>query len=374
MKILKVFRMIVLLISFVMFCYQLNTATQNLMNPGTVDSSHERDATDDDMPLITVCPTNQINSTSLEELRYPSYGDMLYGYAICNETTWCTSWGAHANLTFDELKNQVFNLETVNNFQIYGGKYNTSLVFLPGYGFCKESPLLMYSEEIELYHWNPDYVRVFLTDRKYRSYYMPYVGSHIGKEFFMIPYTEHYINVQIQEDNNCNNDESPMSEEEFQKCVDDEIQNEFEHNNISCVPPWLSHNKPCTQTYEPNFYGKFNKYFTKNYYNKLVIFYKNTRIEDKCRQTCKRTTYFVNEEGSTGIPVYEEGSTGILSFNRKVIVTERMPNYNMFKYIVDVGSSLGLWLGLSVLGLHDLVVWAVQFIKRSFIKKIICSH
>ena len=62
-----------------------------------------------------------------------------------------------------------------------------------------------------------------------------------------------------------------------------------------------------------------------------------------------------------------------ISFNQKVTVTERVPNYDMFKYIIDVGSSLGLWLGLSVLGLHDLVVWAVQFVNNSFIIKKIKS-
>ena len=77
MKILHFIRFIVLSISFVMFCYQLKTATLNLMNPGLVDINHERYATDDDMPLITVCPTNQTNTKRIQELGYYDYDNML---------------------------------------------------------------------------------------------------------------------------------------------------------------------------------------------------------------------------------------------------------------------------------------------------------
>ena len=77
MDLLKIFKCLVFIISFVMFCYQLNIATVNLMDPPTVLSQHERDITDDDIPLIAVCPTNQTNLTRLRELGYPSYDNML---------------------------------------------------------------------------------------------------------------------------------------------------------------------------------------------------------------------------------------------------------------------------------------------------------
>ena len=71
---------------------------------------------------------------------------------------------------------------------------------------------------------------------------------------------------------------------------------------------------------------------------------------------------------------YDYGkSYASITFHPKVVVTERVPNYSMFQYIIDVGSSLGLWLGLSVLGLHDLAVSAVQVIKEKFVIKKIKS-
>ena len=374
MDLLKILKFNVFLVSFAMFCYQLNIATINLMDPPTVDSTNERSITDDDMPLITVCPTNQTNLTRLAELGYgysydDSYDWMFVGNAKCNETTRCVSWGGHLNLTFDELKEQVFDLDKVESIDIDGGKFKDSPVFIPAYGLCKETSLLNYTQEIELVHFNPDDSRIFITDRNYRSFIMPDVASHVGKEIFMKRGKAHYINVKIQVKKYCNFDEKPMSEEEFTKCVNDKIQNEFEKNNISCIPPWLSYNKQCNQTYPYyfTFYGKLRKHLW-NYVNMVGIL-SNIRFEEECRQSCKETLYVVKEKGSKKSG-YNWAS---LTFNQKVFVTESVPNYDMFKYIIDVGSSLGLWLGLSVLGLHDLVVWAVQFVNNSLIIKKIRS-
>ena len=370
MDLQNILKCFVSIISFVMFCYQLNIATLNLMDPPTVLSQYERDATYDDMPLITVCPTNQANITRLWELGYSGYDWMLFGNAICNNIM-CTSWGAHLGLTFDELKTQVFDLNKVEMLDIYqGGEFKDSPVFLPGYGFCKETKLQNYTQLMRVDNWNPNDAIVSITDRNYRSFNMPDITSHIGSKIVMKPDTMHYINVKIQERQYCKNDENPVSEADHTKCVDDKIKDEFEKNNISCIPPWLSDKNQCTQTYPEmwEFYGKFLDVFITDYVDRVTIL-RNMRIEDECRQSCKEMTYIVDEKGSKD----SYASKAYLSFNQKVLVTEKVPNYDMFKYIIDVGSSLGLWLGLSVMGLHDLFVWAVQFINNSFIIKMIRS-
>ena len=58
----------------------------------------------------------------------------------------------------------------------------------------------------------------------------------------------------------------------------------------------------------------------------------------------------------------------LLNFNRQVKATRYLPAYGLFDLVVEVGSSLGLWIGLSGLGLYDL---AIQTAKA--IKKMICS-
>ena len=80
----------------------------------------------------------------------------------------------------------------------------------------------------------------------------------------------------------------------------------------------------------------------------MVQILRNIKFEEDCRKTCRRKTYIVYDKEIKEKHIMREAH---ISFHPKVLVTERVANYDMFKYIIDVGSSLGLWLGLSVLGL-----------------------
>ena len=367
MHVVKFVKYNVFLISFAMFCYQLNIATQNLLTPAMIDITYERNITADDMPLITICPTNQTNFTRLDELKYYDIDYLLTGDTKCNATAWCTSWGAHLNLTFGQLISQIFHYDKAQSLAMIEGMLEKNSVFIPGYGLCRETSYVDVTKEIGLVHTNPDEARVLITNRNYRSYFMPDITSHKGSKIFIEPESKQFIDVHVLERNLCKNDDVRMTGNDFRKCVDDKVQHEFEVNNIECTPPWLSDNKQCNQSYfEPILKAFKHTYMLEIEKLGLLI---NTKFEKDCKNSCKETTYVVNKMGAKK----DFLSRAYIFFNQKVVVTEKVANYDMFKYIIDVGSSLGLWLGLSVLGLHDLVVWAVQFVNNSFIIKKIRS-
>ena len=54
----------------------------------------------------------------------------------------------------------------------------------------------------------------------------------------------------------------------------------------------------------------------------------------------------------------------ILSFPREVKVTKHERTYGLPELVVDMGSSLGFWIGLAVVGVLDLVPDAGIFIKK----------
>ena len=60
-----------------------------------------------------------------------------------------------------------------------------------------------------------------------------------------------------------------------------------------------------------------------------------------------------------------QGTMASIIFNEEVKVYEKVFNYSLFQFIIDVGSSIGLWLGLSALSIYDiiLIVQAIQFVK-----------
>ncbi len=356
-----------------MFCYQLDTATKNLMDPPMVDSTLERIINDDDMPLIIVCSTNQIDtSLLLNEFGYLSLEDLLKGNTEC-DGSFCLSWGQHLNLTYDELISNVFDLNVVDKINVFqrDGGYITEngLAFIPAYGLCREISYFNISKQLNISNiYNYD-SRVLIIDKNYRSSFMPDISTHVGSKIFINVRRDQYIEVKIQVKTNCNNGKVPMTRDAFEKCVDDQIQQEFKEQNISCVPPWLSSNNQCNETYPRDLFGTYNMEFLYDYVKKVLAL-DNIKQEINCRYSCKETTYVVNERDSLDSNFRGEA---FINFNQKVEVKERLPNYDMFKYIIDVGSSLGLWLGLSILSLYDLIEITVQFFKHNFIIKKIRS-
>ena len=111
MELSKLSEASVVILCIVMFGVQLRIATLNLMYPPMVDSSYERDLTANDLPVITICPSNQTRHDGFGKLKYNGgLNDMLKGFALCNGTTECISWGNHLNLTFDEALRKVFDI------------------------------------------------------------------------------------------------------------------------------------------------------------------------------------------------------------------------------------------------------------------------
>ena len=97
-------RLALILVCFVMFCIQFETAIKNLINPPKVDSTYITELENIDLPLITVCPTNQTNITALEELGYFYQKFILAGWKTDEKIT---SWGEQQNLTIREFFKQL---------------------------------------------------------------------------------------------------------------------------------------------------------------------------------------------------------------------------------------------------------------------------
>ena len=61
-----------------------------------------------------------------------------------------------------------------------------------------------------------------------------------------------------------------------------------------------------------------------------------------------------------------EGRQNVLAIDvdDKVEILEEQSNYTLFDLVIDSGSSLGLWIGLSILGVFDLVMQYCLVIKN----------
>ena len=203
-------------------------------------------------------------------------------------------------------------------------------------GLCKEISNYFDVEDIVRMNIMETETRIFFTNQMTRSYFMPDLSSHIG-----VPWTV----------------------EDYNKCIDDKLHNLFS-GNPNCTPPWLSTVNQCDGTYSQKHFV-INPTFSKQIVLPLLNF-GNNKIEADCRKSCETKHYHVDVRGETS-----KGSKhhAYITVDQKVSVTEKVANYSPFQFIIDVGTGLGLWLGLSVLGIHDLVVTALDYGKNSFAYK-----
>ena len=92
-----------------------------------------------------------------------------------------------------------------------------------------------------------------------------------------------------------------------------------------------------------------------------------TEAEIRCKHPCKKMTNTVSVRAeNVGVGTSETGETEtllILNFKKTVRIEKSIVVYTFFNFIIDIGSSLGLWLGLSALGITDLAIDAFQLAK-----------
>ena len=187
---------------------QFNIALENWINTPTVDSTYDRNLTEKDLPDITVCLTNQTNYTRLYELGYQWKAYMHAGISNCSQGK-CLSWGHHLNLTYQKLFQQVHNISIADSVAFYE-KYltkefsNTEIVFLPRYGHCKEMSRYELTNQCSIVINSRKQilndVRIFLTDRTYRSHFSLDFSSHLGNNL-VIPYGQAFstdVKIKVQ--------------------------------------------------------------------------------------------------------------------------------------------------------------------------------
>ena len=90
---------------------------------------------------------------------------------------------------------------------------------------------------------------------------------------------------------------------------------------------------------------------------------KTTEQFQKCLKPCRELRAFSTFRSTESIGLRFTGTT-TLAFQRKVKVTRYMWTYGHFDLVVEIGSSLGLWIGLSALGVFDLLKQAGHAIKK----------
>ena len=349
--------------AFGMFIFQLqNSIKKYYQNPVIIQESH-LDFDEVEKPVIYVCQDDQFNYTKSLQHGYERKTHYIIGQIEKSNTM---SWkGKHMKEHFHELQKYLFD-HSYEDFKIDGYEHvglsamkspESRDKFDPNYGYCKQ----LESTMMQLHIFTTKRSSIFIvdpkTDSKIRIKEMDNSRASLGpsqQNFFTSDNYEIKINLHdshINDGVKCTDYERIGSS--YGMCIQNLLENHLE-DWYGCIPFWfpdVSENICEVNNSSVSISSQTLGEITDEFYRFLNGL--DMKIFSKCLPPClkmsltmKNTAHLANRLKIAKIK---------LIFTHEVLVLTDMQAYDMFNVIVDLGSSLGLWLGLSVLGIFDIL-------------------
>ena len=171
---------------------------------------------------------------------------------------------------------------------------------------------------------------------------------------FQVKLTE---NRKETQDGSCMNYPS-LEHQSYTTCIDEELRG-FVVPTLGCMIPWMSELEQCAG----NVTRLTNNHQIEKWLSDVIqeswrgFQYKSTRCPLPCNLITGKASYLLSGE-------YEHNIFG-LYLEDEVKVERIMLAYGFTDLLVEIGSCLGLWLGLSVVGIFDIVVTIVANVQHS---------
>ena len=372
MQATKLVRRVFQVLALLIFTYQMIEALRKYFNFSSIPSAETKDISEAKLPSIFLClqDVGQRNFEAYRKNGYKSYNDFLFGSV--NGSSDIVSWEGTKNISYEDVVRQIFYSMTTDDYDAW--MINGKILTLPEHftifsGFCHELDIdIAASSEILVSTLQGQEFQIIVTDPEMSLYYAIYSDTHKGEKIETMRDSSVHFSLALEEihwmeDNGeCANYGEGKEFTTYAECVAEEHAKIF-RPHLGCLVPWLSapnHTDQCK--------GRIP--ITEDNYNNLtdiikeldqrVFSYKEELLEDHkvCLKPC--TEIVVNSEMRS--KVWPVMSTIGLKFKRIVKVTRYMMAYGIFDLVVEIGSSLGLWIGLSALGIFDLLLEAKKFI------------
>ena len=373
---------IVLVTAVAIFTIQMIFALQKYNdNPSMINSGTKTIYQLERPIMITICKKHQFDRIQVEHLGYGHI--QLYFNGKTNNVTTMSWTGLTGNLTFNETLWKIFNPDLAD-IQV---DVPSTTRFLVPFGFCKviEGSLQQIVDK-ELDRFRITFIK---------GTYQVFVSDPAITLSFNLPYST-MTGDAIQMQSNSNASETrkletyrvALKETNVKKgdgtCMD--YLNDEENGNytecihkdnekrilpvLGCMIPWLSQKDICLNPMvKPLNFKKLEKWI----HAMVNHGWSGTQYSagSSCPTPCTFVSPHAKYHGLTNI-VNRKNILDIY-FEKVVNVETILPAYDFTALLIEVGSSLGLWLGLSVVGIFDVIVLVVtklqQVMKNSILWK-----
>jgi hypothetical protein len=215
---------------------------------------------------------------------------------------------------------------------------------------------------------NSDFqAEVFLTDKTLKTLSTVYTPSHHGSSIIISSRKVHtyVVNIKILSNQNPKNpwDCEEYTNDEYDICVDKILQNIWKPI-VNCNPPWLSLHNQCTGILNVSDITAKVLFNQPDFYSIFKLERMETFLAmEKCKKPCSITRSLIFEKGYSFIEKYNRKSRLQLLFEKQVVHKTKILGYGFSNFLIDMGSSVGFWFGLSVFGLIDLGIATLNWFK-----------
>ncbi len=343
------FKFIIFILSSAMFLFQLSISVNNLMNPNIADTTQIISIEQISLPLITICPRNQLNNSkitalgySISEHRSPMTA-LFLGLKRENGSSRMT-WGNDENLTFESLLEEMLTYKTddyaglhvdanmQDGFKFDQYTHGLKRKFYIGFwGFCWELEKYDVTRALTIRSVPPRQFAVYITERSLMTHYSINLNSqnqllsdHINRKWYEVSITQ-VSNMDPRIENVC----FDFEEKEFSDCIDVQVQT-LVKPIMGCNPPWLSSTDKCENiTFVPDHKETENLIIQKL---SPFIFKEDHSFEKNCFKPCTTTIFHNREKSSDTYPHALK-----ISFNKDVSYTSKFLTYDLSSFIIDIG-------------------------------------
>ena len=376
MREVKQLKVLLQIVAFIIFVWQMKFAFEKYYDaPTMVTVGSKTIFSFDKSLLVTICKTSQFDYARSSSLGFKTTTTFLVGEQHNSNTT--LSWTGTANMTFKETVNYIFKSGTQRG-NVYTKFNNTITKFLVPFGVCtisKGKPMELISgkkKRFAFYMKREGNYIVFITDVASGLHFMierplttgekmiidiPANTTMLKNAFYSVELTERQVKLG---DGSCTNYPDESGHINYGACVEEENRRRI-LPILGCMVPWLPGEDQCSGVLErlPK-HGDVLKWIKVLYRNAFAgDFYHSSSCHLPCTQVTAHATYLqertLQYKGDHMIAIYFKENV-----NEETVILA----YDIESLLVEIGSSLGLWLGLSVIGLFDVLLHTIIRIRQ----------
>ena len=360
-------RKIFQILATILFIYQLQQSIRKYFEYPVVIQTSQVPKESLLAPVIYICQADQFNQAKSESLGYKNVVSFLSGTL---HGTKKISWhGKDGNLTYKELEGIVFEYD-YTKLQLIGdyGTFEENIIMLPAYGIClkfrgsKSNPTIFLGTEHKLQIIFVDPSRANDIWTKEFSYAKATVGPSFENYYERAVYEiDNIVNDASIHDGNICTDYTKIKSS-YQQCINTIANNEFE-SLYGCLPPWF----PVNQS-EKMCQAEMNKKsnFKRPEALKEQLDTREVKMLQKCMPPCITMEIKIQEMRYVRNRLDQ---ARFKAFSKEwAIKHTEVYSYDKFDFLVDFGSALGLWLGMSCLSILDNIL-ATWMSLRTYWKK-----